>query len=50
MRFPWARAESELEREIAHHLHLLAAEYERQGYSRLEAKRMAKRESAEAIR
>jgi len=39
----WNR-ESELEREIAHHLHHLAAEYERQGHSRAEAMRMAKRE------
>ncbi len=44
MRFPWNRAESELEQEIAHHLHELAAEYERQGHSRAEAMRMAKRE------
>jgi hypothetical protein len=38
------RRESELEREIAHHLHHLAAEYERQGYCREDALRMAKRE------
>ncbi len=44
MNFPWQRAESSLEREIAHHLHHLAAEYERQGHSREEAMRMAKRE------
>ncbi len=36
--------ESDLEREIAHHLHQLAAEYERQGYSREQAVLMAKRE------
>jgi predicted permease len=43
MRF-WKRAEIELEREVAHHLHHLAAAYERQGYSRQEALRMACRE------
>jgi len=44
MRFPWNRADNELEREIAHHLHELTGEYERQGYSHEEAVRMAKRE------
>lgn len=44
MRFPWTKAETDLDREIAHHLHHLAAEYERQGYSREEALRMAKKE------
>ena len=44
MRFPWKRAETELEREVAHHLHELTAEYERQGHTREEALRMAKRE------
>src|ERR1700733_11218171 len=44
MRFPWNRAETELEREIAHHLHALTTEYERQGYSRQEAVRLAKKE------
>ena len=43
MRF-WKRTETELEREIAHHLHHLAAEFERQGYSRRDALRMAARE------
>jgi len=43
MRF-WKRAEMELHREMAHHLHHLAAEYERQGYSRREAQQMARRE------
>ncbi len=43
MRF-WKRAEMELDREMAHHLHHLAAEYERQGYSRREALQMARRE------
>ena len=44
MRFPWNRMESELDRELAHHLHHLAAEYERQGHSYEEALRLAKRE------
>ncbi|MCW5963545.1 MAG: ABC transporter permease [Bryobacterales bacterium] len=44
MKFPWKRSEDELEREIAHHLYQLAAEYERQGHSREEALRLARRE------
>lgn len=44
MRFPWNRAEAEMEQEIAHHLHQLAAEYRRQGYSDDEARLRAKRE------
>ena len=44
MRFPWNRAEAEMEREIAHHLHHLTAEYKRQGYSDDEALLRAKRE------
>jgi len=44
MRFPWNRAEIELDRELTHHLHELTAEYERQGHSHEEALRMAKRE------
>ena len=44
MDFPWKRAESELAREIAHHIHELTAEYVRQGYSPQEAARLAKRE------
>src|ERR1039457_3410705 len=44
MRFPWNRMETELERELAHHLHELTAEFERQGHSHAEAMRMAKRE------
>lgn len=44
MRFPWNRAEAEMEREIAHHLHQLTAEYKRQGYSDDEALLRAKRE------
>src|SRR5450432_1271654 len=44
MRFPWNRMETDLQRELAHHLHQLTAEYERQGHSREEAMRMARRE------
>jgi predicted permease len=44
MRFPWQHSESDLEREIAHHLHELASEYLRQGSSQAEAIRLAKRE------
>jgi predicted permease len=36
--------ETELERELAHHLQQLTAEYERRGHSRAEAMRMARRE------
>jgi predicted permease len=44
MSFFWKRRESELQREAAHHLHHLAAEYERQGYTPEEALRLANRE------
>ena len=44
MQFPWKRAETELQRELAHHLHQLTAEYERRGHSHEEAVWMAKRE------
>ena len=44
MRLQWKRAEAEMEREIAHHLHSLAAEFKRQGYSDEEALLRAKRE------
>ena len=44
MRFPFDRKDSDLDREIAHHLHELAAEYQRQGHSREEALRMARRQ------
>src|SRR6476469_6227470 len=44
MRFPWNRMETDLSREVAHHLHELAAEYQRRGHSREDAIRMAKRE------
>ncbi len=33
MRFPWNRLEADLNREVAHHLHELTAEYERRGHS-----------------
>ena len=44
MRFPWNRQETELNREVAHHLHELTAEYQRQGHCREDAVRMARRE------
>jgi predicted permease len=44
MRFPWNRMETDLKRELAHHLHELTAEYERRGHSHEEATWMAKRE------
>ncbi len=44
MNFFGNRGETELEREIAHHLHQLAAEYERQGHSHEDALRLARRE------
>ena len=44
MRFPWNQMESDLKRELAHHLHELTAEYQRRGYSREDAMYMAKRE------
>ena len=44
MHFPWNWRETDLEREVAHHLHELTAEYERRGHSREEALCMARRE------
>ncbi len=44
MRFPWNRAESNLNREIAHHLQALAAEYIRQGHTPAEAALLAHKE------
>lgn len=44
MPFPWNRMETDLEREVAHHLQQLTAEYERRGHSHKEALLMAKRE------
>jgi predicted permease len=44
MQFPWNRMETDLKRELAHHLLQLTAEFERQGHSHAEAMRMAKRE------
>jgi predicted permease len=44
MTFPWNRAESQLNREIAHHLQQLTAEYLRQGYSADDAARMARKD------
>ena len=43
MRFPWTREESDLDREIQHHLHHLTAEFARQGHSQEEARRLAHR-------
>src|SRR5580700_4717967 len=44
MQFPWNRVETDLKRELAHHLYHLTAEFERRGHSHAEAVRMAKRE------
>jgi predicted permease len=44
MRFPWNRMETDLQRELAHHLHELTAEFERRGHSHQDAVRRAKRE------
>lgn len=44
MRFPWNRAENEMEREIAHHLNELAAQYQRRDHSRDEALRLARQD------
>ncbi|HTQ55111.1 MAG TPA: ABC transporter permease [Bryobacteraceae bacterium] len=40
----WNHRETELERELAHHLHQLTAQFERQGYSHEDAVRLANRE------
>ena len=44
MRFSFNRTESDLKRELAHHLHELTSEYERRGNTHEEAVWMAKRE------
>ena len=44
MPFPWNRMETDLKRELAHHLHELTAEFERRGHTHEEAMRMAQRE------
>ena len=44
MRFPWNRMETDLSRELEHHLHQLTAEFERLGHSHREAMLLAKRE------
>lgn len=44
MQWPWKRAESDLDREVQHHLETLADAYERQGLSRQEAMRQAEKE------
>lgn len=44
MQWPWNKAESDLDREVQHHLETLADAYERQGLSRQEALRQARAE------
>lgn len=44
MTFPWNRAETQLNREIAHHIQQLTDEYLRQGYTREEAARQARKD------
>lgn len=44
MRWPWQKAETELDRELQFHLDELAAAFERQGLSRREAQARARRE------
>jgi predicted permease len=44
MTFPWKRAESQLNGEIAHHLHQLTTEYLQQGYSPEDAARLARKD------
>jgi predicted permease len=44
MRFPWNKKERDLDREVAYHLDCLADGFERQGLSREEAMRRARRE------
>jgi predicted permease len=44
MRWPWNKVDSEIEREIAHHLHELASEFERRGHPKDEATRLARLE------
>lgn len=43
MRFPWQKYDSDLARELAHHLAELTDEFIRQGYSPEEARQLAKR-------
>lgn len=44
MRFPWQKAEDDLQRELAHHLAELTDEYIRQGHSPAEAAALAKKQ------
>jgi len=44
MRWPWQKAETDLDREVQHHLETLADAYQREGMSRDEAMRQARRE------
>jgi len=42
MRWPWTKAETDLDREVRHHLDALADSYQKQGMSRAEAMRHAR--------
>src|SRR5579864_7676784 len=42
MRWPWTKQESELDREVRHHLETLADSFEKQGMSRADAMRQAR--------
>lgn len=42
MQWPWRKKEIELDRELAHHLDALTDNYRRQGYSGVEARRLAR--------
>ncbi len=44
MQWPWQKVETELEREVRHHLESLIDEYEKQGMTRGDAMRKARRE------
>jgi predicted permease len=44
MHWPWRKSETDLDREVAYHLETLADSYERQGMTRDEALRQARRE------
>lgn len=44
MRFPWQNHESDLQRELAHHLAELTDEFIRRGHSEKEARSLAKKQ------
>ena len=50
MQWPWQKAETELEREVRHHLETLTEEFEKQGLTRGDAMRRAHREFGGRIR